>query len=140
MICEEQAGSGKKGIRLFAEMEPGIHAMVDRTLITRLLSNLLSNAYQYGREGGNIRVTLEREESHILLSVADDGIGIDTADLNRIWSRFYQADPARTADESGSMGLGLAMVRQIARLHGGEVGVESTLGKGSTFTFRLPVK
>ncbi|MGF7142241.1 signal transduction histidine kinase [Anaerotaenia torta] len=140
MICEEQTGSGKKGIRLFAEIEPGIHAMVDRTLITRLLSNLLSNSYQYGREGGNIRVTLEREGSHILLSVADDGIGIDTADLDRIWSRFYQANPARTADESGSMGLGLAMVRQIARLHRGEVGVESTLGKGSIFTFRLPVK
>lgn len=138
MICEDQAGSGTKGIRLSMEIVPDIHAWVDRTLITRLLSNLLSNAYQYGREGGNIRVALRREEKEVKLSVSDDGIGIAAEELDRIWSRFYQVNPARTAEESGSMGLGLAMVRQIARLHRGEISVKSTLGAGSTFTFSLP--
>ena len=140
MICEDQTGSGMKGIRLSVEIEPDIHARVDRTLITRLLSNLLSNAYQYGREGGSIRVMLCREGNAIKLSVSDDGIGIAAEELDRIWSRFYQVNPARTAEESGSMGLGLAMVKQIARLHGGEVRAESTLGKGSTFTFTFHIR
>lgn len=140
MICEDQAGSGTKGIRLSMELEPDIHARVDRTLITRLVSNLLSNAYQYGREGGSIRVVLCRERNEIKLSVSDDGIGIDAEELERIWSRFYQVNPARTAEESGSMGLGLTMVKQIAKLHTGEVRVESILGKGSTFTVTFPIK
>jgi signal transduction histidine kinase len=140
MICEDQTGSGTKGIRLSVEIEPDIHVRVDRTLVTRLLSNLLGNAYQYGREGGSIRVVLRREGNAAKLSVSDDGMGIAAEELDRIWNRFYQVNPARTAEESGSMGLGLAMVKQIARLHGGEVRAESTLGKGSTFTFTLPIR
>lgn len=139
LICEEQAHTGRNGITLETKVQPDLRAKVDRSLMVRLLSNLINNANQYGTEGGHIWVSLERDEKHIRLSVADDGIGIPEENLGRIWKRFYQVDPSRTraSGESGSMGLGLAMVSQIARLHGGRMEVQSTVGKGSTFTFIL---
>ncbi len=71
------------------------------------------------------------------LTVRDDGIGIPADKLPRIWDRFYQADPSRT-NRDGSLGLGLAMVKELAHLHGGEVSAESQPGEGSTFTFTIP--
>ncbi len=140
IVCEEQAKIGENGITLYKEIPPDIHAMVDRTLFTRLLFNLIGNAYQYGRENGRISVRLDRQGDNIRLSVADDGIGISSEHLDHIWRRFYQADPARTARESGSMGLGLSMVDKIANIHGGDVSVESVVGKGSKFTVTIPAK
>ena len=70
------------------------------------------------------------------LSVEDNGIGISPEDQEKIWQRFWQADPSRS--EGGSSGLGLAMVREIAALHGGDVSVKSAPGEGSTFTLRIP--
>ena len=72
-----------------------------------------------------------------MFSVTDNGIGISKENLPKIWERFFQADPSRTANENGSMGLGLSMVKWIAKIHGGKVDVESELGKGSTFTFKF---
>ena len=71
------------------------------------------------------------------LSVEDNGIGIALEDQDKIWQRFWQADPSR--GENGSSGLGLAMVKEIAEFHGGDVSVSSAPGKGSTFSIRIPL-
>ena len=110
---------------------------LDVTLMTRLLNNLISNAFRYGRDGGHTAVSVVREGDTAVLSVADDGIGIPPALQERIWQRFYQVDPARSGSEG--TGLGLFMVRQIARLHGGTAEVSSIPSQGSTFTVRLPM-
>ncbi len=104
--------------------------------MSRLLQNLINNAAQYGRENGHIWVTLRRAEEDLLLSVRDDGIGIPTDRMDKIWQRFYQVETSRGVG-SGT-GLGLTMVRQIAALHGGTVTVDSREGEGSCFTLRFP--
>ena len=78
-----------------------------------------------------------KKDGNAVICVEDNGIGISEEDMEKIWNRFYQADPSRGA-ESGS-GLGLAMVKEIAELHGGSVDVESKPGKGSKFYFSIPI-
>ena len=138
VVCEEQEEIAKKHIALKAEIEKDIYARIDNSMIISLLSNLISNAYKYGRESGNILVKLQKVGNEAHLSVSDDGIGIPQESLGQIWNRFYQVDPSRATNENGSMGLGLPMVNQIARLHGGRMDVRSELGRGSTFTFIMP--
>ncbi len=101
----------------------------------RRFSNLISNAYRYGKNNGNIYVTLTEKENETELSVKDDGIGIAEKDIKKIFDRFYQADNSRS---NTGTGLGLSMVKEIAKMHDGEVSVESEPGKGSTFTLHLP--
>ena len=101
------------------------------------MQNLLQNAYKYGRENGRITLSLKREGNMAALRVADDGIGIASEDLDKIWQRFWQADASR--GEDGGSGLGLAMVREMAEFQGGTASVESTLGEGSTFTVTIPL-
>ena len=137
VVCTEQPVS-EKGIVIATDLQPEVEAWFDVTLITRLLQNLLNNAIRYGRENGHIWVTLRENEGEVALAVRDDGIGIPTDKLDKIWQRFYQADHARGA-ESGT-GLGLSMVRQIAALHNGKVTVESIEGAGSCFTLRFPAE
>ena len=134
-ICAEQPAL-PKGITLQADVPPEITADFDVTLISRLLQNLISNAGRYGRENGHIWVKLQQEGEEVRLSVRDDGIGIPAGQLDKIWQRFYQVDPARAGGRG--TGLGLTMVRQIAALHGGTISVESIEGVGSRFTFRFP--
>ena len=111
--------------------------MGNRELLQRLLANLIANAYRYGREHGHIQVDLKQEHAEVLLSVTDDGRGIAEDQLAHIWQRFYQADASRSNQGSG---LGLAMVQEIAQLHHGYMKVESVQGKGSCFTFCVPMK
>lgn len=125
-----------KGISLTCTAGNGLSVLADRALIGRLLDNLLSNAVRYGREGGKIEVTVTRVGDNAEIKVSDDGIGIAQEDIPKIWDRFYRADPSRSSD---GFGLGLALVRQIALLHSGSVGVESRLGDGSTFTVTMPL-
>ncbi len=133
-VCFDMALIKEKGIALSVDAKKDVHFVGNRELLTRLLTNLINNAYRYGKENGHIHVTLSAEEHALLLSVADDGIGISENELQNIFKRFYQVDSSRS--NAGS-GLGLAMVREIAHFHGGEVSVESTLGEGSVFTLKL---
>lgn len=137
-VCDEQEELRSSRILLKRNYPSGVIAEADRFLLTRVFINLISNAYQYSKEEGVIHVSLKEENDCIRFSVADEGIGISEEDLSRIWERFYQADPARTKDESGSMGLGLSMVKQIVECHGGSVSAESEIGVGSVFTVTLP--
>lgn len=136
-ISADMALIQEKGIALSWDVAPEIHIRGNRDLLTRMLTNLIGNAYRYGREGGHIAVTLRREAGAVALSVADDGIGVAEAEQEKIFRRFYQADTSRAG---AGTGLGLSMVQEIARLHGGEIRLESRLGEGSTFTFWLPEK
>lgn len=130
--CREQGYE-----RLTLELEEGVAVRGDAVLLTRLLQNLIENAYKYGRPDGRVWVSLARREGEVVLSVRDNGIGIPPDQQEKIWQRFYQVDGARSG-EGGGAGLGLAMVRQIAQLHGGHMTVDSVPDAGSAFTLHLP--
>jgi two-component system, OmpR family, phosphate regulon sensor histidine kinase PhoR len=111
----------------------------DRVRLEEALYNLLDNAVKYSPEHGEIALVGRRRDKQIVLSVSDNGIGIDKEDLPRIFERFYRADKARTAENIGGTGLGLAIVKHVAQLHGGHVEAESELGKGTTIRVVLPL-
>ena len=136
VICEEQAIVARSGIRLERDIQPELYAEMDVFLISRMLQNLIDNAYKFGRENGYIRVSLHRAGAGARLTVEDNGIGIEKENLDKIWQRFYQAED--THRSPSGMGLGLSMVRQIVQLHGGTISVDSAPGHGTTFTVTLP--
>ncbi len=133
-VCREQPCPAD---RLRAEVEPGVTVQGDSALLTRLLQNLIDNAFKYGRPEGHVWVTLRREQGEVRLTVRDDGIGIPKDAQEKVWQRFYQVDPSRSGERGGA-GLGLAMVRKIAQAHGGDMTLESIPDLGSTFTLHLP--
>ncbi len=100
--------------------------------------NLLDNAIRYTPADGTVKVELRRQGAEAVLEVSDSGIGIPSRDLPRIFERFYRVDAARSR-ETGGTGLGLAIVKHVVERHGGSVEVASELGRGSTFTIRLPI-
>lgn len=108
-----------------------------REHIYRAMLNLVDNAVKYTENGGVIRIACEDDGQAAKVIVTDSGIGIPKESIPRIFERFYRVDPARSR-ESGGTGLGLAIVKHIMELHGGNVSVESELGKGSTFTLVFP--
>jgi len=111
----------------------------DADRLQQIAGNLLSNAVKFTPSGGRIDVSLERREDDVVFTVRDDGCGIAPAFLPHVFERFRQADPAKTR-RTGGLGLGLAIVRHLAELHGGTVGVESPgEGRGTTFTVTLPL-
>ena len=124
------------GTELTLDTPEPVEVQADVLLMTRVLNNLIANAFRYGKDGGHVSVTVRRENGWAVLAVRDDGIGIAPEQQERIWQRFYQVDPARSGGEG--TGLGLYMVRQIARLYGGTAEVDSAPGQGSTFAVRIP--
>jgi signal transduction histidine kinase len=110
---------------------------VDLTRIAQLLANLLSNAVKFTPDGGRVEVRLGREGNHVVLTVADTGVGIPPADQERIFERFYRTAIARQQEIQGT-GLGLTITRAIVAAHHGTIAVQSAEGRGSTFTVRLP--
>lgn len=125
---------GSGGITLATEIESGIRITGNRALLARLMQNLISNAYRYGKENGHILVGVRREDGQAVLSVRDDGIGIPEEEQGRIFNRFYRGDLSRS--EQGT-GLGLSIAQKIAELHGTVIRVESEAGRGSTFSVRF---
>ncbi len=110
--------------------------MGDRNKIQQVFLNLISNSIKYGKQGGKTKVQLFDMEESILIEVADNGIGIESASLNRIFERFYRADKNRSR-EIGGTGLGLAIVKHILEVHNQTISVRSTKDVGSTFSFIL---
>jgi two-component system sensor histidine kinase SenX3 len=107
-----------------------------RQLISAVM-NLVENACKYSDAGSTVWVSSFADGTNVTITVRDEGIGIPTVDLERVFERFYRVDRARSRDTGGT-GLGLAIVRHVANNHRGAVGVESREGEGSTFTLRLP--
>lgn len=110
----------------------------DRQNLSQLVDNLIDNAIKYTPEQGRIEVRLAREGDELLLEVEDSGIGISPQFQERVFERFYRVDKARSQSLGGT-GLGLSIVRNIAERHGGSVAVKSQLGRGSVFSFRMPL-
>lgn len=121
------------------EIEPDLpRVKLDANAYTLAVMNLIDNATKYAADGKKIELTLARQGDRIVLSVRDFGPGIDTAEQDQIFERFYRARAVRLKPIRGS-GIGLALVRHIARAHHGDVSVESTPGQGSTFRLWLPI-
>ena len=120
-------------------VEPGdrLKVLGDRRQIVSALGNLVENAIKYSESGKLVEVSASTDGLNVDMRVRDEGMGIPTRDLDRIFERFYRVDRARSR-ETGGTGLGLAIVRHVATNHGGDVLVSSVEGEGSTFTLRIP--
>ncbi|MBA7617927.1 Non-motile and phage-resistance protein [subsurface metagenome] len=124
---------------LDVEVEEGLPlAHADKSRLTEVFLNLLGNAAKFTPDGGRLKVEAARDGDWCQVSVIDSGIGIKKEEQERIFDPFYQLDNPLTRGKSGT-GLGLTLVRQIVEKHGGRVWVESEYGKGSRFTFTLPL-
>jgi two-component system, OmpR family, phosphate regulon sensor histidine kinase PhoR len=117
---------------------PQTQVQTDRSRLYTALSNLIDNAINYNKPGGEIRVSAEVKNGTLSVAVVDTGYGISSDELPRIFERFYRVDKARTRD-SGGTGLGLSIVKHAIESQGGTIGVSSRIGSGSTFTIRLPL-
>ncbi len=126
----------KKGISLVTNLVPCPPVYLDLEKFDKVLYNLLSNAMKFTLKGGSIRVTLQPAGDHCLLKVRDTGIGIRPDQMPHLFERFRQAEGSANRSYEGS-GLGLALVRELVELHGGQITVDSTYGEGTTFTVWL---
>ena len=129
-LAAQFAPHPEKRITITQNVESDIVISGNEMLLSRLVQNLIDNAYRYGKENGRIIVSLLTKNNCVLLSVKDDGIGIAEDELEKIFDRFYRSDASRTVKGTG---LGLSMVKRIAELHNASVQVDSKLGEGSEF-------
>lgn len=134
-ICRPKAE--EKHITISPDCDDQIAGEFDATLLEQAVVNLLDNAIKYSEPESTIRLTALRHNSEIQIKVEDQGMGIAKKHLPRLFERFYRVDKARSR-KMGGTGLGLAIVKHIAQAHGGNITVNSKLGKGSTFTIHLP--
>lgn len=125
------------GIEITTDEPSGLLLDGDRTLLVTALSNLINNAISYSSEASPVSITRRLRGDRVEIAVTDRGIGIDPADQERVFERFYRVDRARSR-ATGGTGLGLAIVKHVAANHGGEVKLWSRPGTGSTFTLRVP--
>ncbi len=133
-----QPVADERGVRL--ETDPGDAPCIvrgNRAMLMRAIVNLTDNAIRYGRENGWVRMALQAGVENVRIVISDDGEGIAEEDLPHVFDRFWRADSARASQGTG---IGLAIVRAAARMHGGEAYAQSEAGKGSSFTIRLPLK
>lgn len=127
-----------KGIRMiFESTNVPCFCEVDRDKMIQVISNILSNAIKYSRQGGKIWLTVDYTLEYTTISCIDNGIGISEEDLPYIFNRLYRADKSRSRFNSG-VGLGLSIVQALVEAHGGEIQAESELGRGTRITLRLP--
>ncbi len=128
-----------KSITLNTDGPSELSLIADSAKVRQMLLNLVSNAIKFTPAGGRIDIRGRRVGSWVEIAVSDTGIGIAKEDLDRLFTEFHQVDSGPARQHEGT-GLGLALTRRFAELHGGEVSVESVPGKGSTFTLRLPLQ
>lgn len=125
----------EQGITLVTDSAPGLYAQADAGRIRQVLANLLDNALKYSRYGGSVQVAGRQDGASIAVSVLDCGEGIPPQDIPRIFERLYRGDKSRT---HRGLGLGLSLVKAVLTAHGGDIRVESAVGKGTEFVFTLP--
>lgn len=137
VLAEQTETMSEKKIVAQADLPGTLWAMGDESMLERVLGNLVSNAVRYNRPGGVVRLRGSREGGVVRLQVADEGIGIDPEDLERIFEEFYRSPTARRVSNLGT-GLGLPIARRFAESMGGTLTVSSRPGLGATFTVTLP--
>lgn len=124
----------RKNIEIETDIEENVKIKADSELLAHVWNNLFSNAFKFTDEGGKVSVSLEKTEDHAVVKVADTGCGMTNEVGSHIFEKFYQGD---TSHSSEGNGLGLALVKRVVDIMQGEIGVESALGKGSTFTVKV---
>lgn len=140
VVSSFQDMAASKNITLEEDIrDEDLQVEADANKITVAISNLIRNALTFTNEGGQVQVTVESVTGHVQVSVKDNGVGIPANDLGRVFDRFFQVESHLIRRHAG-MGLGLSVARSLIELHGGRIWVESVEGKGSTFSFLLPLK
>lgn len=134
----QEVRAQKRNIKLMfgRTADRNLHVKADKPRIFQVISNLVVNSINYGKEGGRTAVSFYDMDNLVLVEVRDDGIGIASRDLPRIFERFYRADKSRSREQGGT-GLGLAIVKHIIEAHKQTINVNSHQGKGTSFTFTL---
>ena len=112
---------------------------MDSDLIREAITNIISNAMRYTTAGGWVVISIRKSKTEAIISVRDTGIGIAKEDIPRVFARFWRSDASR-GRVSGGLGIGLALTKEIIDKHNGRIAVESTLGKGTTFTLAIPLE
>lgn len=130
--------AGKKGIMIHTRLSEVTGAIFDSDRIGQAVDNLVSNAIKFSSPGTKINVILDRKGNAAKVSIQDEGPGISPEDQSRMFGEFQKLGNQPTGGEK-STGLGLAIVKKIIEAHGGSVGIESQIGKGSTFSFTIPL-
>lgn len=139
VIATFQDEAGSRNITLNSEKsESPLQLEADGVKLSIALSNLVKNALQFTESGGHVTISAQEDAGHYKVTVTDDGIGIPLRDLPRVFERFFQVETHLTR-RYGGMGLGLAVAKAMIELHGGRIWAESEEGKGSRFTFLVPV-
>jgi two-component system phosphate regulon sensor histidine kinase PhoR len=137
--CARRMGplAARADVALLVEPGEAPSVRADGERVAQVLANLVHNAVKFTPAGGSVRLSATREDGHVAFSVADTGVGIDRADLERVFERFYKADRSRSG---GGTGLGLAIAKHIVQAHGGSIEARSDgPGRGATFRFTLPL-
>jgi signal transduction histidine kinase len=130
---------GHEGFEIdFEAGKKSVNAQVDREALSQAVANLLYNAVKYSGDSRKVLVRLSVEDEQAIIVVRDSGIGIRKEELDKVFERFYRCGDELTRTVRGT-GLGLSLVKEIVGAHKGSVHVESELGKGSTFSIRLPL-
>ena len=138
VVQKFQLVAEKKGVQIDVDLEENLAFVnADISLIERVFENLIENALQYTSEGDRLSLHLSSDGTDVSIEVEDSGQGIPESQLPHIFNRFYRVDKSRK-NQSGHSGLGLAITKRILNLHDRDISVESTLGSGTTFSFKLP--
>jgi two-component system sensor histidine kinase CiaH len=142
LICEKQINlfqpyAAKKSVFLNSNIKGQYYLKGNYEQISQLVTNLLKNAIDYNKHGGNVSLFLEKQKNNIILKVTDTGIGIAPDDLKHIYKRFYKADESRSISDSGA-GLGLSIVKEIVNLNRGIMKINSILDKGTEVIISFP--
>ena len=142
-----ESSAGMRGVTLNVNVDQEeIEVYCDKDMVEKILTNLLSNAFKFTPEDGSVTCTLRRNRTPtdkmttevVEIIVSDTGIGIPSDQLGRVFDRFYQVDASQTREHEGS-GIGLALANELVELHHGTIQVQSEVGRGTTFTVRLPL-
>ena len=137
-VANFESFARQKGIRLTTHIQACPVIFIDKERVQNIIVNLIANALKFTHAGGRVAVSLAyKPENGVTITVADTGDGIPDHDLPHIFERYYQASDPKQVNQGGA-GIGLALALELARLHGGDIVVESQVGKGSVFTFLLP--
>lgn len=137
-VDRNQVLAAQRKVKVKVDAKPAIEVIGDRELLVTAIKNLVENAILYSDEGSQVGIGLRQKHGIAAVAIADSGVGIAPEHQDRIFERFYRADPSRSR-QTGGTGLGLAIVKHVALKHRGEVQLFSQPGVGSTFTFRVPV-
>jgi two-component system phosphate regulon sensor histidine kinase PhoR len=138
-VCKQiEIQAQKKNITIQVNvLKTLIKVNADRFRIRQVLANLLANSIKYGKENGEIAITIHADKEKVSISISDNGIGIEEKHLSRIFERFYRADKGRSREQGGT-GLGLSIVKHIIEAHHQTISVSSKENEGTTFVFTLP--